>query len=110
MSFGRGVLGRAVTLLNVWCAVSGIRLVEVQGAPLCVFVFWSCVRVDLLITMPSLVGVAAGVRGVVLWCMGEVFSRVSGDWAITYFLRPGVLLLCGLGVSYRRFCVSCTNK
>ena len=53
LSFGRSVLGCAVVLLDLG------RLIEMQGAPLCVFGVCSCVRVGLLVMMPSLVGGAA---------------------------------------------------
>ena len=51
LSFGRSILGRVVAPL---------------GAPLCAFGLCSCVRVDLLVMMPSLFGGAARGSGVVL--------------------------------------------
>ena len=41
-----------VAPLGAGCVVSGVRLIEMQGAPLCVLGFCSCVRVGLLVTMP----------------------------------------------------------
>ncbi len=65
------------------------RLIEMQGAPLCVFGFCSCVRVGLLVMIPSLVGGAAG--GVVLFC-------VVCEKCFPVFLETGLsLIFCDLG-------------
>ena len=61
---GRSVLGCAVVLLYLG------RLIEMQGAPLCVLGFCSCVRVGLLVTMPSLVLVLLlGAWCCSVWCV-----------------------------------------
>ena len=85
LSFGRSVLGRAVTPLDVGRVVSDVRrLIEMQGAPPCVFGFCSCVRVGLLVMIPSLVGGAAG--GVVLFCVVCVRSVFPCFWRLDYHL------------------------
>lgn len=84
LSFGRSVLGRVVTPLGVGCVVFGGCLIEMQGALLCVFGFRSCVRVGLLVTVPSLVGAAAG--GVVLFCGVWLRSVSPCFWRLDYHL------------------------
>ena len=59
-------------------------LIEMRGALLCVFGFRSCLRVDLLVTMPSLVGSAVG--GVVLFCGVCVRSVFPCFWRLDYHL------------------------
>lgn len=86
LSFGRSVLLRVVAPLDVGCVVSGGRLIEMQGESLCVFGFCSCVRVGLLVMVPSLVGGAAGGARVVLFCVVCVRSVFPCFWRLDYHL------------------------